>query len=182
MTASSNPKFLQATTTFTSKSQQPSLTVDSVPHAHSVSREQFITKSGQFVTTSEHSVTKSEQLTTKSGQSVIKSEQIASKAWLHSLLVWCCLSFVTQTLVITADELLAITKTICIAYIMGDLTTAEKVLTQEITADTKNFASYANHSFVMARRLSWENALQDANKVTTIHHALVIDSLTLMVA
>jgi hypothetical protein len=92
------------------------------------------------------------------------------------------LSFVTQTLVITADELLAITKTIRIASITGDLTTAEKVLTQEITADTKNFASYANRSFVMARKLSWENALQDANKVTTIHHSLVRNSLILMAA
>ncbi|KAG2746715.1 WD40 repeat-like protein [Suillus brevipes Sb2] len=166
MTSSSNPKSLQAvtaTTTFTYKSQQPSLIVHSVLHEQSVSKvEQIVTKSGQFVTTSEQSVTKSEQLTTKSeqfvtksGQSVIKSEQIASK-----------------TLVITADDLLAITKTIRIASITGDLITAEKVLTQEITADTKNFASYANRSFVMARKLSWENALQDANKSLAVRTSL----------
>ncbi|KAG2746843.1 hypothetical protein P692DRAFT_201791673, partial [Suillus brevipes Sb2] len=147
-----------ATTTPTPKPQQPSPTAHSVPHEQSVSKvEQFVTKSGQFVTTSEQFVTKSEQLTTttKSGQSVIKSEQIASK-----------------TLVITADELLAITKTIRIASITGDLSTAEKVLTQEITADTKNFASYANRSFVMARKLSWENALQDANKSLAVRTSL----------
>jgi hypothetical protein len=34
----------------------------------------------------------------------------------------------------------------------------------------------------MARKLSWENALQDANKVTTIHHSLVRNSLILMAA
>jgi hypothetical protein len=61
------------------------------------------------------------------------------------------------------------------------LYTAEKVLTQEITADARNFASYANRSFVMARKLSWEKALQDANKVITIYHALVTLSLTLIV-
>ncbi|KIK32920.1 hypothetical protein CY34DRAFT_18718 [Suillus luteus UH-Slu-Lm8-n1] len=147
-TASSSPKFLQVTTKITSKSQHSSLTINSVPHAHSVSKEQFVTKSGQFVTTSECSVTKSEQLTTKSGH------------------------FVTQTLAITADELLAITKTICIASITGDLTTAEKVLTREITADTKNFTSYANRSFVMARKLRLGNALQDANKSLTTQTSL----------
>ncbi|KAG1721179.1 WD40-repeat-containing domain protein, partial [Suillus occidentalis] len=158
-TASPNPKSLQAvsaTTTFTSKSQQPSLTVHPVPRKQSVSTvDQFVAKSGQFVTTSDPSVTKSEQLTTKSGQPVINSEQIDSK-----------------TLVITADDLLAITKTIRIASMAGDLITAEKVLTQEITADTKNFASYANRSFVMARKLNWENALQDANKSLAVQTSL----------
>jgi hypothetical protein len=82
------------------------------------------------------------------------------------------LSSFSQTLVITTDELLAITKTTRIASITGDLSTAEKILTQEITADIKNFASYANRSFVMARRLNWENALHDATQVTMTHHAL----------
>ena len=76
-----------------------------------------------------------------------------------------------QTLVITTAELLAITKTTRIASIRGDLTTAEKILTQEITADIKNFASYANRSFVMARKLNWESALHDATKVTTTQQA-----------
>jgi hypothetical protein len=77
-----------------------------------------------------------------------------------------------QTLLITTDELLAITKTTRIASITGDLSTAEKILTQEIIADIKNFASYANRSFVMARKLNWESALHDATKVTTTYHAL----------
>jgi hypothetical protein len=90
------------------------------------------------------------------------------------------LSFLTQTLIITADELLAITKTIRIASITGDLSSAEKVLTQDIIANAQNFASYANRSFLMARKLNWENALQDANKVEMIIHTLVKISLTLM--
>jgi hypothetical protein len=57
------------------------------------------------------------------------------------------------------------------ASIMGDL----------YTADARNFASYSNHSFVMAHKLNWENALQDANKVTLIYHSLVILSLSLIV-
>jgi hypothetical protein len=80
-------------------------------------------------------------------------------------------SSLSQTLVITTHELLAITKTTQIASITGDLSTAEKILTQEIIADIKNFASYANRSFVMARKLNWENALQDATKVKTTQHA-----------
>jgi hypothetical protein len=93
--------------------------------------------------------------------------------------VWHCSSFFfKQTLVITAAKLLAINETTRIASITGDLSTAVKFLTQEITADAKNFASYANRSFVMARQLDWDNALQDATKVKTIHHALVKISLT----
>jgi hypothetical protein len=86
--------------------------------------------------------------------------------------------FFTQTLVITTAELLAINETARIAYVTGDLSTTLKFLTQEITADAKNFASYANRSFVMARQLDWDNALQDATKVKMIHHALVKISLT----
>ncbi|KAG2038866.1 WD40-repeat-containing domain protein [Suillus americanus] len=103
---------------------------------------------GQFSSKAEQSVTESEQFVTK-------SEQLVSK-----------------TLIITADELLAITKTIRIASITGDLYTAEKVLTQDIIANATNFASYANRSFVMARKLNWENALQDANKSLAIRTSM----------
>ncbi|KAG1810864.1 WD40-repeat-containing domain protein [Suillus subaureus] len=102
-----------------------------------------------------------ERLASKDEQSVTE-EQFVSKSE----------QFVSRTLIITADELLAITKTIRIASITGDLSTAEKVLTQEITANAKNFASYANRSFVMARKLNWENALRDANKSLAIQTSM----------
>jgi tetratricopeptide (TPR) repeat protein len=95
-------------------------------------------------------------------QSVSRAEQYVTKSE----------QAVSRTLVITTDELLAITKAIRTASITGDLYTAEKVLTQEITADARNFASYANRSFVMARKLSWEKALQDANKSLAIRTSL----------
>lgn len=92
--------------------------------------------------------------------------------------VWHRSSFITQKLTITSAELLATATTIRTAFITGDLFTAEKVLTQDITADAKNFASYANRSFIMARKFDWNNALQDANKVITIHHMLTRTPLT----
>jgi tetratricopeptide (TPR) repeat protein len=96
-----------------------------------------------------------EQFVSGTAQSVTESEQLISK-----------------TLIITADELLAITKTIRIASITGDLSSAEKVLTQDIIANAQNFASYANRSFLMARKLNWENALQDANKSLDIRTSM----------
>jgi len=47
----------------------------------------------------------------------------------------------------------------------GDLPTAEELLTQEIDANGDNYRSYANRSIVMARKLDWDHALHDANKV-----------------
>jgi hypothetical protein len=51
------------------------------------------------------------------------------------------------------------------ACISGDLHTAEELLTQEIDANGDNYRSYANRSIIMARKLDWEQALHDANKV-----------------
>jgi len=51
------------------------------------------------------------------------------------------------------------------ACISGDLPTAEELLTQEIDANGDNYRSYANRSIVMARKLDWDHALRDANKV-----------------
>lgn len=53
------------------------------------------------------------------------------------------------------------------------LSTAEMVLTQNFDAGVNNHASYANRSFVMARKSDWDCALQDANKVTTTRRALI---------
>jgi hypothetical protein len=55
---------------------------------------------------------------------------------------------------------------------------AENDLTQDITADGKNFASSAQRSFIMARKFDWNNTLQDATKVITIHHMLTRTLLT----
>jgi hypothetical protein len=53
------------------------------------------------------------------------------------------------------------------ACISGDLTTAEELLAEEIDADGNNYRSYANRSVVMARKLDWDHALDDATKVTS---------------
>jgi hypothetical protein len=61
------------------------------------------------------------------------------------------------------------------ACITGDLQTAEGLLTQAIDAHTNDHISYANRSFVMARKLDWDRALLDADKVHTLayHHPLI---------
>jgi hypothetical protein len=61
-------------------------------------------------------------------------------------------------------QIFAITATVRSACVTGDLSTAEELLTQEIDADVNNYVSYANRAFVMARKLNWDHALQDANK------------------
>jgi len=56
---------------------------------------------------------------------------------------------------------------------------AEDTLTQEINNDADNYNSYANRSFVMARKFDWDRALHDALKVryTYLPHQ---DKLALM--
>ncbi|KAG2090800.1 hypothetical protein BD769DRAFT_1395733 [Suillus cothurnatus] len=107
-------------------------------------------------------LTTSEQGVSKVGQGVPKLEMGVSMV----------VQAVSKTLVITTAELLTITKTTYTASITGDLFTAEKVLTRDITADAKNFASYANRSFIMARKFDWNNALQDATKSLAIQTSL----------
>jgi hypothetical protein len=51
------------------------------------------------------------------------------------------------------------------ACITGDLSKAEELLTREIDAVVNNYNSYANRSFVMARKHKWDHALHDASKV-----------------
>jgi len=51
------------------------------------------------------------------------------------------------------------------ACIIGDLSKAEELLTREIDAVANNYKSYANRSFVMARKHNWDRALRDASKV-----------------
>ncbi|KAG0703056.1 hypothetical protein DFH29DRAFT_998842 [Suillus ampliporus] len=63
----------------------------------------------------------------------------------------------------------AMTRNACIT---GDLPTAEELLTREIDADANNYSSYANRSFVMARKHDWDHALHDAIKSVSIQPSL----------
>ncbi|OAX41551.1 hypothetical protein K503DRAFT_797882 [Rhizopogon vinicolor AM-OR11-026] len=59
------------------------------------------------------------------------------------------------------------------ACITGDLQEAEELLTQYIDADANNdYNSYANRSFVMARKLDWDRALHDALKSVSVQPSL----------
>ncbi|KAG1750616.1 WD40-repeat-containing domain protein [Suillus paluster] len=70
------------------------------------------------------------------------------------------------------SKILIITTTVRKACIAGDLSAAEKILTQEIQADANNNTSYANRSLVMARQLEWDRALQDAIKSLSVEPSL----------
>ncbi|KAG0694178.1 hypothetical protein DFH29DRAFT_336313 [Suillus ampliporus] len=70
------------------------------------------------------------------------------------------------------SKILAINMTARDAYIAGDLSGAENSFTQEIDADANNYISYANRSFVMARKHDWDNALDDATKSVAIQPSL----------
>ncbi|KAG2338654.1 WD40 repeat-like protein [Suillus weaverae] len=69
------------------------------------------------------------------------------------------------------SKILAIT-TARNACLTGDLSTAEELLTQEIVTDPNEYTSYANRSFVMARKHNWDHALDDAIKSITIKPSL----------
>jgi hypothetical protein len=72
-------------------------------------------------------------------------------------------------------QMLAMNTVVRNACINGDLPTAEELLTQEIDANDNDYNSYANRSVVMARKLDWDHALDDATKVrcaNLVHHDL----------
>jgi hypothetical protein len=54
------------------------------------------------------------------------------------------------------------------ACIIGDLPTAEFLLTQDIHINANDHTLYAHRSFVMARKHDWDHALEDAIKVSNI--------------
>ncbi|KAG2355211.1 hypothetical protein BDR07DRAFT_556666 [Suillus spraguei] len=58
------------------------------------------------------------------------------------------------------------------ACVAGDLSTAEQMFTQDINTGANNYTSYANRSFVMARKRAWDHALQDATKSISIQPSL----------
>ncbi|KIK38635.1 hypothetical protein CY34DRAFT_809154 [Suillus luteus UH-Slu-Lm8-n1] len=70
-------------------------------------------------------------------------------------------------------KILAINTTVRNACVTGDLTTATKLLTQDIDADSNDYDSYANRSFVMARKADWDRALDDAQKSISIQLSLM---------
>jgi hypothetical protein len=53
------------------------------------------------------------------------------------------------------------------ACVTGDLFIAEELLTQDIHT-ANDHTSYAHRSFVMARKLAWDLALEDAIKASYI--------------
>ncbi|KAG2345791.1 hypothetical protein BDR05DRAFT_960065 [Suillus weaverae] len=56
--------------------------------------------------------------------------------------------------------------------ITGDLSTAEELLTQDIHTRANDYTSYAHRSFVLARKLDWDHALEDAIKSISIQPSL----------
>ncbi|KAG2363719.1 hypothetical protein BDR07DRAFT_1403412 [Suillus spraguei] len=70
-------------------------------------------------------------------------------------------------------EILAIDISARNACITGDLSTAHRLLTKEINDDSNDYNSYANRSFVMARKADWDHALDDALKAMSIQSSLM---------
>ncbi|KAG2336497.1 hypothetical protein BDR05DRAFT_971015, partial [Suillus weaverae] len=70
-------------------------------------------------------------------------------------------------------EILVIDTTARDACITGDLATANRLLTQEINTHSNDYNSYANRSFVMARKADWDRALDDALKSISIQPSLM---------
>jgi hypothetical protein len=60
------------------------------------------------------------------------------------------------------------------ACISGNLPSAQELLTREIESDANDYASYANRSFVMARKHDWDHALDDAIKASMIRRFIMI--------
>ncbi|KAG2335670.1 WD40 repeat-like protein [Suillus weaverae] len=58
------------------------------------------------------------------------------------------------------------------ACIAGDLSTAEQLLTQDIHTHASDYTLYAHRSFVLARKLDWDHALEDAIKSISIQPSL----------
>ncbi|KAG2752872.1 hypothetical protein P692DRAFT_201742294 [Suillus brevipes Sb2] len=70
-------------------------------------------------------------------------------------------------------QIFAMTTAVRNAFISGDFPIAEQLLTQDIEADPKNYASYANRSFVMMRLLDWDRALHDATMSVNIQASFI---------
>ncbi|KAG1765478.1 hypothetical protein EV702DRAFT_1204573 [Suillus placidus] len=171
-TASSDFDTLQAISTassFDSKSQQSFSTtaqlvstaeqsLSSMSEESSLKSEQSVFKAEQGVSKIEQGAFVAEQGTAKVGQGALQFEQDVSMA--------------AQGAISKLSSSLSPRPLILNVFIAG-LFTAKKVLTQDITADAKNFASYANRSFIiMAYKFDCNNALQYATKSLAVQTSL----------
>ncbi|KAG1735655.1 hypothetical protein EDD22DRAFT_924654 [Suillus occidentalis] len=143
----------------------------------SLKSEQSLFKAEQGVSKIEQGAFMAERGIARVGQSALQFEQDVSMDGTEGVSkfeqgISMVGQAISKKLTITSAELLATATTIRTAFITGDLFTAEKVLTQDITVDAKNFASYANRSFIMARKFDWNNALKDATKSLAIQTSL----------
>ncbi|KAG2335460.1 hypothetical protein BDR05DRAFT_954060, partial [Suillus weaverae] len=143
--------------------------LSSMSEESSLKSEQSVFKAEQGVSKIEQGAFVAEQGTAKVGQGALQFEQDVSMAaqgvskfeqgisWLDRLFQSSSLS--PRPLILNV-------------FIAG-LFTAKKVLTQDITADAKNFASYANRSFIiMAYKFDCNNALQYATKSLAVQTSL----------
>lgn len=89
----------------------------------------------------------------------LDGEYILSGGWDKKISKWA-----VPEDVLPASKNIAINTTARNACISGDLPIAEELLTQEINSesDPNNYISYADRSFVMARKHNWDHALRDA--------------------
>ncbi|KAG2067676.1 WD40 repeat-like protein [Suillus decipiens] len=71
------------------------------------------------------------------------------------------------------SNILAINTTARNACIIGDLLTADKLFTEGINTDSNDHNSYANRSFVLARKANWDRGLDDALKSMSIQPSLM---------
>ncbi|KAG2137140.1 uncharacterized protein EDB93DRAFT_1330725 [Suillus bovinus] len=71
------------------------------------------------------------------------------------------------------NHILTIDTTARDACTSGDLPTACRLLTQDINTNSNDYNSYANRSFVMARKSDWDCALDDALKSMSIQPSLM---------
>ncbi|KAG2066807.1 WD40 repeat-like protein [Suillus decipiens] len=95
------------------------------------------------------------------------AHNVSSHAWLVSL-------HIDHTKVQQSYcEILAIDTAARNACITGDLSTADRLLTKELNNDSNDYNSYANRSFVMARKADWDRALDDALKAMSIQPSLM---------
>jgi hypothetical protein len=107
----------------------------------------------------------------------LQASRIIREVWKAKVLIQRHVSIVSSYDIVRAFfmQIITIPTAVRDALIEGDLSTADMLLTQEISTDTNNHDSYANRSLVMARKHNWDQALDDAVKVnrSTYHFFLM---------
>ncbi|KAG2335469.1 hypothetical protein BDR05DRAFT_1006783 [Suillus weaverae] len=161
---SSNIMYLQAVSTTASSDFDTLQAISTASSFDSKSQQSFST-TAQLVSTAEQSLSSmSEESSLKSEQSVFKAEQGVSKIEQGAFVAEQGTAKVGQGALQFEQD---------VSMAAQGLFTAKKVLTQDITADAKNFASYANRSFIiMAYKFDCNNALQYATKSLAVQTSL----------